>query len=73
MTAPARPREATPPRVFLMRHGETEWSLSGRHTGLTDLPLTPHGAQQAAALEAVLAPLAFGLVLCSPRLRARET
>lgn len=39
----------TTPRVFIVRHGETEWSLSGKHTGLTDIPLTAHGEQRVKA------------------------
>src|SRR5438105_4973303 len=59
--------------IFLVRHGETEWSLSGRHTSRTDLDLLPEGQQRAAAVGAELAGRKFGLVLCSPLLRARET
>lgn len=62
-----------PLRVSLVRHGETEWSLSGRHTGRTDLPLTARGEQEAAALAPGFATTTFARVLCSPRLRARET
>ncbi|MBN8556539.1 MAG: histidine phosphatase family protein [Burkholderiales bacterium] len=61
------------PRVFLARHGQTAWSLSGQHTGLTDLPLTPAGEANAARLGPRLAGLAFGTVLCSPLQRARST
>lgn len=61
------------PRVFLARHGQTAWSLSGQHTGLTDLPLTPAGEANAARLGPRLAGLAFGTVLCSPLQRARRT
>ena len=57
----------------MVRHGETEWSLSGRHTGRTDLPLTEHGREQARALAGQLGNRRFALVLCSPLLRARET
>ena len=59
--------------VLLLRHGETEWSLTGRHTGLTDVPLTDEGRRVAASLEARLAPLEPVLVLASPLARARET
>lgn len=64
-----------PPRneVVLVRHGETEWSRSGRHTGRTDLPLTEQGCQQARAVGALLAGRRFGRVLVSPLARARET
>ena len=60
-------------RVVLVRHGETEWSLSGRHTSLTDIPLTQVGERRASALEPSLQKWNFGLVLCSPRLRAKQT
>lgn len=60
-------------QVWLVRHGETEWSKSGRHTGTTDLPLTPEGVAAATALKDTLAGTTFDLVLCSPRLRARHT
>jgi probable phosphoglycerate mutase len=61
------------PTVFLARHGETAWSLSGQHTGLTDLPLTPRGEDNARSLAARLAGMAFSLVLTSPLVRARRT
>jgi probable phosphoglycerate mutase len=60
-------------KVYLVRHGETEWSLAGRHTGRTDLPLTENGRQQATALRDSLHGEDFLRVLSSPRLRARET
>lgn len=59
--------------VLLVRHAETEWTLSGRHTGRTDIPLTDHGRAAAAALAPLLAGEEFGIVLVSPSLRARET
>jgi probable phosphoglycerate mutase len=60
-------------QLWLIRHGETAWSLSGAHTGRTDLPLTAEGERQAAAMGQLLAGRPFSLVLTSPRLRARET
>jgi broad specificity phosphatase PhoE len=60
-------------RIWLIRHGETEWSLSGQHTGRTDIPLTALGEQRAAALGRDLAARQFALVLTSPRTRSRET
>jgi broad specificity phosphatase PhoE len=59
--------------LFLVRHGETEWSANGRHTSVTDLPLTERGEQQAKLLIGHLQPADFGLVLSSPRRRARDT
>lgn len=59
--------------LFLVRHGETEWSRDGRHTSTTDLPLTARGEATAAALAPTLAQHDFALVLTSPRLRARRT
>jgi probable phosphoglycerate mutase len=59
--------------VWLARHGETEWSLSKRHTGRTDIPLTEKGEQQARALAPALAGKQFARVLSSPLLRARRT
>lgn len=59
--------------LWLARHGETEWSAAKRHTGRTDIPLTPTGERQAAALGRSLACRRFASVLCSPLRRARET
>jgi probable phosphoglycerate mutase len=61
------------PTVYLARHGETEWSLSGQHTGLTDLPLTPHGEINARALAPRLAGISFAKVFTSPLQRASRT
>ena len=59
--------------LYLVRHGETEWSRSGQHTSVTDLPLTERGEQQARALRGHVDPADFGLILSSPRRRARDT
>ncbi|MGI4852929.1 MAG: histidine phosphatase family protein [Janthinobacterium lividum] len=59
--------------LWLIRHGETEWTLNGKHTSFTDLPLTENGRAQARALQPALAAVPFDLLLCSPRQRARET
>ncbi|MCU1438694.1 MAG: histidine phosphatase family protein [Naasia sp.] len=61
------------PKVVLVRHGETEWSRTGRHTGLTDIPLTQAGEYKAELVGQSLAGIPFGLVLTSPLARARET
>lgn len=59
--------------VYVVRHGETAWSLSGQHTGLTDLPLTPRGEEQARGLEQWLRGVCFAHVFSSPLQRARRT
>src|SRR3954447_19247124 len=59
--------------LWLIRHGETEWSLSGAHTGRTDIPLTASGREKAAALGRYLKGYKFDVVLVSPLKRARET
>src|SRR5688572_11846352 len=61
------------PTVYLARHGETEWSKAGRHTGRTDLPLTPKGEDDARRIGARLAGVGFAHVLSSPLQRARRT
>ena len=59
--------------VVLLRHAETEWSIAGKHTGRTDIPLTEHGRELAAALAPRVADREFALVLCSPLSRAHDT
>ena len=59
--------------LFCIRHGETEWSLSGQHTGVTDIPLTENGRALARKLQPILASQRFSLVLVSPLKRALET
>jgi len=59
--------------LWLIRHGETEWSLSGKHTSTTDIPLTERGRQRALEMKAYLHGKAFAAVFVSPMQRARET
>lgn len=74
MAMTASPADRIPAgRLVLVRHGETEWSKSGQHTGRTDLPLTEHGEELARAAGRVLAGHTFGLVLSSPLQRAART
>src|SRR5690348_7067611 len=61
------------PFVYIARHGETAWTITGQHTGLTDLPLTADGERNALALAPRLAGIRFGKVFSSPLLRARKT
>ncbi|KAF8525047.1 histidine phosphatase superfamily [Hysterangium stoloniferum] len=68
------------PRLFAIRHGETEWSLNGRHTGRTDIPLTPHGKEiirsraiRVTSESKLIDPKNLALVYVSPRQRALET
>ena len=71
-TAPMRPRRPRVTDLYLVRHGETEWSADGRHTSVTDLELTDNGVRQAESLRGHLDPASFGLILSSPRRRARR-
>ncbi|KAF2462330.1 phosphoglycerate mutase [Lineolata rhizophorae] len=73
-------KDSATPRVFLFRHGETEWTKSGQYTGRTDISLTPHGAKQVKATGRMVVgrgklidPDKLGLVFCSPRIRAQTT
>jgi probable phosphoglycerate mutase len=59
--------------IVVIRHGETEWSATGRHTSVTDLPLTAEGEAQGKRLRAALAGRTFAAVMCSPRVRATRT
>jgi probable phosphoglycerate mutase len=61
------------PELWLVRHAETEWSVTKRHTGRTDIPLTDAGREHARTIAPVLAARSFALALCSPLGRARET
>jgi probable phosphoglycerate mutase len=63
----------TSPTLYLIRHGQTEWSLSGQHTGTTDIPLTATGEAEARRLAPWLARVDFAHVFASPRQRARRT
>ena len=68
MSTPEAPGE-----IWLVRHGETEWTLSKKHTGRTDIELTPAGEEQARSLKPTLAGQTFAAVFTSPRKRARAT
>lgn len=71
---PDRPAPDNPSgKLVLLRHGETEWSKLGRHTGLTDIPLTPHGEDLARGAGELVADYDFSLILTSPLERARRT
>ena len=61
------------PQLYFIRHGETAWSLSGQHTGRTDIPLTAHGEDQARGLVPSLQLVQFAHVFTSPRQRAQRT
>jgi broad specificity phosphatase PhoE len=75
--ADSAPQHDAPPRtsqrLWLVRHGETEWSASGQHTSRTDLPLTERGRRRAAEIGRLLLGHSFSLVLSSPMLRAVDT
>ena len=60
-------------QIWLIRHGETEWSRAGRHTGRTDIPVTGAGEEQAQTAGRALTDVLPALVLCSPLIRARRT
>lgn len=62
-----------PLRIFLCRHGQTEWSISGQHTGSTDIPLTEQGKKEAASLKQKLEGIPFEAIYSSPRKRAKMT
>lgn len=64
---------ATPGRVYLIRHGQTPWTVTGQHTSVTDIPLTPDGEEEARSIGAALTPVTFELVLVSPRQRTQRT
>lgn len=70
----------TTPRVFIIRHGETEWSLNGRHTGTTDIPLTANGekrirstGQALVGPDRLIVPKRLAMIYVSPRQRAQRT
>src|SRR5690242_7463733 len=67
------PMDGPRTKLWLIRHGETEWSENRRHTGRTDIPLTPRGEHQATELRRYLHGRRFTLVLCSPLKRAWDT
>jgi probable phosphoglycerate mutase len=67
------PKRKTLLSLYLIRHGETAWSLSGQHTGRTDIPLTAHGEDEARGLTPWLCHIQFTRVFTSPRQRARRT
>ena len=73
ITARASMIDSKRQEIWLFRHGETAWSLTGQHTGRTDLPLNSTGRRQGEALGQSLNSRRFGLVLCSPLARAVET
>lgn len=66
-------KKPAPVRLYLVRHGETKWSLSGQYTGRTDIPLTARGEGEAARLAPRLSEIAFAHVLTSPLQRAQQT
>lgn len=73
-------KDASTPRVFLIRHGETEWSQSGQYTGKSDIPLTANGEAQVASTASIavgsgrlIDPAKLGKVWVSPRSRAQKT
>lgn len=64
---------AAPAQIAVVRHGQTEWSLNGRHTGTTDIPLTDDGRAEARASAPLVQAMPIDRVVCSPLQRARET